>query len=280
MLAETMPKTFEELIRISGLSHGTDVWFNNTQDLIKSNITSLKEAICTRDDIMTYLIRKGLPAGDSFEIMENVRKADKGLTDEQEAIMKEKEVPDWYIDSCKKIKYMFPKAHAIAYVMMAVRIAWFKVHMPKAYYTAFFSIRASEFDSDVMINGKDKVINKMKDIEMQGNAASKKDKNMYGVLEIVLEMYERGIEFLPIDLYKSHSSKFLMEEEGIRPPLNSIPGLGTVAAQGIERAKGDGQFMSIEDLMIRAKIGKAVLEMLRNAGCLEGMSASNQMSLF
>jgi len=284
MLVDTKPSTFEELIRISGLSHGTDVWLNNAQTLIQEGTVTLSEAICTRDDIMTYLIRMGVPPKSAFKIMEVVRKG-KALKDpvkwaEYEAIMRENNVPEWYIDSCKKIKYMFPKAHAAAYVTMAFRIAWFKVHMPVAYYTAFFTVRADEFDSDVMIYGKEKVKNKMKEIELLGNSATVKDKGMYQVLELVLEMYERGIEFLPMDLYKSHATKFRIEGDKIRPPLNSIPGLGTVAAEGIESAKKDGKFMSISDLQIRSKIGKSVIELLRNTGCLNGMSESNQMSLF
>ena len=284
MLVDTRPKTFEELIRISGLSHGTDVWLNNAQTLIEQGTVTLDEAICTRDDIMIYLIKQGLPPKSAFKIMEVVRKGkatkDPEKWQEYEAIMREHNVPEWYIDSCKKIKYMFPKAHAAAYVTMAFRIAWFKVHIPKAYYTAYFTIRADEFDSDIMIHGKEKVKNKMKEIELQGNAATTKDKNMYSVLEIVLEMYERGINFLPIDLYKSHATKFQMEEEGIRPPLNSIPGLGTVAAEGIEEAKKEGKFMSIDDMRIKSRIGKTVVELLNKAGCLKGMSQSNQMSLF
>ena len=279
MLVDTKPTTFEELLRISGLSHGTDVWLNNAQTLIEQGTITLSEAICTRDDIMIYLIKEGLPPKPAFKIMESVRKG-KGLSEEQETLMREHNIQDWYINSCKKIKYMFPKAHAAAYVTMAFRIAWFKVHMPKAYYTAFFSIRADEFDSDVMIHGKEKVKNKMKEIELQGNNATTKDKNMYSVLEIVLEMYERGIKFLPIDLYKSHSTKFIMEEDGIRPPLNSIPGLGTVAAEGINDAKKEGKFMSIDDLQIKSKVGKSVIELLEKAGCLVGMSKSNQISLF
>lgn len=236
MLVDTKPTTFEELIRISGLSHGTDVWLNNAQTLINEGTITLSEAICTRDDIMIYLIKKGLPPNPAFKIMESVRKG-KGLTEEQEAMMREYDVPDWYITSCKKIKYMFPKAHAAAYVTMAFRIAWFKVHMPKAYYTAFFSIRADDFDSECMIYGKEKVKNKMRELEMQGNAISTKDKNVYTILEIVLEMYERGIKFLPIDLYKSHSTKFIMEEDGIRPPLNSIPGLRNCCSSRNRRSK-------------------------------------------
>ena len=233
---------------------------------------------------MIYLIKKGVPPNHSFKIMETVRKG-KALKDpakwaEYVALMKEHDVPDWYIKSCEKIKYMFPKAHAAAYVTNAFRIAWFKVHQPKAYYTAYFTIRADEFDSEIMCHGEEKVKNKMKEIDLAGNSASTKDKNMYAILELVLEMYERGIKFLPMDLYKSHATKFQIEEEGIRPPLNSIPGLGTVAALGIEEAKKDGKFMSIDDIKIRSKIGKSVAEMLENAGCLKGMSQSNQMSLF
>ncbi len=284
MLVDTKPKTFDELIRISGLSHGTDVWLGNAQSLIEEGTVTLDQAICCRDDIMIYLIKKGLEPNPAFKIMETVRKG-KALKDpakwaEYVQMMKEHDVPDWYIKSCEKIKYMFPKAHAAAYVTNAFRIAWFKVHRPVAYYTAYFSIRAKAFDSDVMCHGKEKVKNKMREIELMGNSATAKDKDMYDDLEIVWEMYERGIKFLPIDLYKSDSKKFIMEEDSIRPPLNSIPGLGTVAAESIIEARKDGKFMSIDDLKIRSKAGKSVIEMLTNAGCLEGMSQSNQMSLF
>ena len=280
MLVDTKPTKFEELLRISGLSHGTDVWLNNAQDLIQSGTINLEEAICTRDDIMLYLIKKGMPPKPSFKIMESVRKG-KGLTEEQETLMRENDVPEWYIDSCKKIKYMFPKAHAAAYVTMAFRIAWFKVHIPEAYYTAYFSIRADAFDSEFMIYGKEKVLNKMREIDAQGNAATAKDKDMYSVLEIVLEMYERGLNFLPIDLYESDATKFKMTPEGIRPPLNSIGGLGNVAALNIQNAyEKEGKFMSVEEMKIRAGIGKATVELLAKAGCLKGMTQSNQMSLF
>ena len=280
MLVDTKPTKFEELLRISGLSHGTDVWLNNAQTLIEEGTIKLEDAICTRDDIMIYLIKQGLPPKPSFKIMESVRKG-KGLSEEQEALMRENNVPEWYIASCKKIKYMFPKAHAAAYVTMAFRIAWFKVHIPEAYYTAFFSVRADEFDSEIMIHGKERVIAKMRELDAQGNAISAKDKNMYSVLEIVLEMYERGYKFLDIDLYESHATKFLMEKDGIRPPLNSIAGLGTVAAQSIQVAREkDGKFTSVEELKIRAGIGKSTTELLQKAGCLKGMMESNQMSLF
>ena len=284
MLVDTKPTTFDELIRISGLSHGTDVWLGNAQSLIDEGTVTLNEAICCRDDIMIYLIKKGLPPNHAFKIMETVRKG-KALKDPEKwagyvAMMRENNVPEWYIKSCEKIKYMFPKAHAAAYVTNAFRIAWFKVHQPKAYYAAYFTIRADEFDSDIMCYGKEKVINKMKEIDLAGNSATTKDKNMYAILELVLEMYERGINFLPIDLYKSHATKFIVEEDGIRPPLNSIPGLGTVAAEGIDDAKKEGKFMSIDDMKIRSKIGKSVIELLDRVGCLKGMSQSNQMSLF
>ena len=284
MLVDTKPKTFDELIRISGLSHGTDVWLNNAQELINDGTVTLAEAICCRDDIMIYLINKGLPPNPAFKIMETVRKG-KALKDPEKwaeyvALMKEHDVPDWYIKSCEKIKYMFPKAHAAAYVTMAFRIAWFKVHIPKAYYAAYFSIRAKQFDSDAMCHGAQTVKNKMKEIGLAGNLAANKDKEMYPVLELVLEMNERGIEFLPVDLYKSHHSKFLVEDDGLRPPLSAINGFGPVDAENLYNAAKEGKFMSISDMQIRSKIGKVAVETLRNAGCLKGMSESNQMSLF
>ncbi|MBM7870867.1 DNA polymerase-3 subunit alpha (Gram-positive type) [Clostridium pascui] len=286
MLLDTMPKTFMDLICISGLSHGTDVWLGNAKDLIDSKIvTSISEAVCTRDDIMVYLIKKGLPPNTAFKIMELVRKG-KALKDpekwaEYEAMMREHDVPEWYIDSCRKIKYMFPKAHAAAYVMMAFRIAWFKVHIPKAYYAAYFSIRAKAFDAEFMIFGKEKVKEKMKEIDMMGNQAAPKDKDMYDDLEIVLEMYERDIKFLPIDLYKSHASKFLVEEDGLRPPINSISGMGTVAAEGIYNAIQEEQpISSVEDLKKRAKIGNSAIDSLRKFGCLIGLPESDQLSFF
>ena len=285
ILVDTKPTTFNELISISGLSHGTDVWLNNGQELVNQGIVTLSEAIGCRDDIMLYLIKQGLPPKPAFKIMEFVRKGkaskDPEKWKEYETMMREYKIPEWYIGSCKKIKYMFPKAHAAAYVTNAFRIAWFKVHKPAAYYTAYFTIRADEFDSDVMCYGVEKVKNKMKEIDLQGNSATAKDKNMYAILELVLEMHERGITFLPIDLYQSHATKFKMESDTeIRPPLNSIPGLGTVAAEGIDEAKKEGKFMSIDDMKIRSKIGNSVVELLEKVGCLKGMSQSNQLSLF
>ena len=286
MLLDTRPTTFDELIRLSGLSHGTDVWLGNAQTLIEQGVVTLQEAICCRDDIMIYLIKKGLPPDKAFKIMETVRKG-KALKDPEKwegfkNLMKEHDVPDWYIKSCEKIKYMFPKAHAAAYVTNAFRIAWFKVHIPLAYYAAYYSIRAKAFDAQWMIFGKEKAKNKMKEIEIknQKKEATKAELDMYDDLEIVLEMYERGFSFLPVDLYASDATKFKIEDDKLRPPLNSIPGFGTVAAQGIMSARKDGKFMSIDDLKIRAKIGNSGADLLKEFGCLKGMSQSNQMSLF
>jgi DNA polymerase III subunit alpha, Gram-positive type len=284
MLLDTMPQTFMDLICISGLSHGTDVWLGNAKDLIDQGIVkSISEAVCTRDDIMVYLIKKGLPPNTAFKIMETVRKG-KALKDpkfpEYEALMRECQVPEWYIQSCKKIKYMFPKAHAAAYVTMAFRIAWFKVHIPTAYYAAYFSIRAKAFDAEFMVFGKEKVKEKMKEIDMMGNQAAPKDKDMYDDLEIVLEMYERGIKFLPIDLYKSHATRFIVEDDGIRPPLNSIAGMGTVAAESIYNAAQQEPFNSIEEIKKRAKVGNSAIDMLRKFGCLSGLPESDQLSIF
>lgn len=284
MLVDTMPKTFAELLCISGLSHGTDVWLGNAKDLIDQGVVTLSEAICTRDDIMIYLIKKGLPKNTSFKIMELVRKGKVLKQPEKWAeyvkIMKEHDVPEWYIESCRKIKYMFPKAHASAYVMMAFRIAWFKVHKPLAYYAAYFSIRAKAFDSEFMIFGEEKAKQKMKEIQMMGKQASPKDADMYDDMELVIEMYERGFKFLPIDLYKSHATKFRVEDDGLRPPLNSISGMGNVAAEGIYNAAQEGTFNSIEDVKKRAKIGDAAIDLLRKFDCLKGLPESNQMCFF
>ena len=283
MLVDTRPTTFDELIRISGLSHGTDVWLGNAQSLIEDGIVTLTEAICCRDDIMIYLINKGLEPGLAFKIMEIVRKgkAPKKLTPDMVEEMKKHDVPDWYIDSCFKIKYMFPKAHAAAYVTNAFRIAWFKVHIPKAYYAAFMSIRADEFDSDSMLYGKDRVLAKMNEIDSMGNNAAPKDKNMYPILELVLEMNQRGIEFLSVDLYKSSVNKFLVEKDGIRPPLSALTGFGEVdAGKLVEAREKYGTFSSVEDMTIKSKIGKVAVETLRLAGCLDGMPRSEQMDMF
>ncbi|MBP3337582.1 MAG: PolC-type DNA polymerase III [Clostridia bacterium] len=279
MLLDTKPTTFSELIRISGLSHGTDVWLGNAQDLVRNGTATLPEVICTRDDIMIYLLHHGVEDLTSFKIMEKVRKG-KGLTPEDEAIMREHDVPEWYIDSCKKIKYMFPKAHAAAYVTMAFRIAYFKVHYPLQFYIAYYTVRADEFDASLMLNGKEKVVASIKEIESNPDATDK-DKRMVTILEVCNEMYARGIEFLPIDLYKSHDTDFLEEDGKIRPPFNTIPNFGQIAAHAIvEARKTGGEFISIQDLTQRAKIGKSVVEKLKEFGVLDGMDETSQIKLF
>jgi len=278
MLVDTKPTTFSELIRISGLSHGTDVWLNNAQDLVRGGVATLPEVICTRDDIMIYLIHHKVPDLTSFTIMEKVRKG-KGLTPEHEDIMREHDVPEWYIDSCKKIKYMFPKAHAAAYVTMAFRIAYFKVNYPVSFYIAYYTVRADAFDAQRMIHGKERVMASMKEIE-QNPDATQKEKDVHTILEVCNEMYARGIKFLPIDLYKSHSSKFLEEDGAIRPPLNAIAGLSDAMAQSILKAREDGEFISVEDLARRTKIGNSIIEKLKEYDVISDMAATNQTSLF
>lgn len=279
MLLDTKPQTFSELIRISGLSHGTDVWLNNAQDLIRDGITTLSKSICCRDDIMIYLMHAGLPPKTAFKIMEDVRKG-KGVKEEYEVVMKQNKVPDWYIKSCKTIKYMFPKAHAAAYVMMAFRIAWFKVYYPQAFYATYFTVRADDFDAEMMALGQDKVKNKIREYEMKGNNITTKEKNVLTILEVANEMYARGFKFLPIDLYLSEAKKFKIEEDGIRPPLNALQGLGSAAAQNMVEARDGGEFLSIDELRTKAKISKSVIEILERNNCLRGLPESNQLCLF
>ena len=279
MLLDTKPKTFADLVRISGLSHGTDVWLNNAQYYIKEGYTTLSECISTRDDIMVYLIYKGVPPKTAFNIMEKVRKG-KGVSEEYEQIMKENNVPEWYIESCKKIKYMFPKGHAVAYVMMAVRIAYFKVYYPLAYYATYFTVRADDFDAELICKGEGAIKNKLQEIYQMGNNVTQKDKGLMTILEIAFEMNKRGFKFLKVDLYESDAVKFKIENGAIRPPINSLQGVGDNAAKSIVEAKKDGEFISKEDLRIRAKISKTVIETLTIHGCLEGLGETNQISLF
>ncbi|MCX8074080.1 MAG: PolC-type DNA polymerase III [Clostridia bacterium] len=278
MLMDTKPTTFGELVRISGLSHGTDVWLGNAQTLITEGTASLKEAICTRDDIMIYLIHMKLDPQMAFKIMENVRKG-KGLTEDMEAAMREKEVPEWYISSCKKIKYMFPKAHAAAYVMMAYRIAYYKVYHPKEFYATYLSIRAGNFDSNLMMQGKQKIKEAIKEYEQKQNA-TQTEKDALTIMEVVNEMYERNINFLPVDIYISDDKKFIVESDGIRPPLSAITGFGNVDAEKLVAARKNGIFASIEELANRAKLGKVAIETLKNQGCLKELPDSAQMNFF
>ncbi|WP_326150399.1 PolC-type DNA polymerase III [Bacillus velezensis] len=279
MLEDTKPTTFSELVQISGLSHGTDVWLGNAQELIHNNTCELSEVIGCRDDIMVYLIYQGLEPSLAFKIMEFVRKG-KGLTPEWEEEMKKNNVPNWYIDSCKKIKYMFPKAHAAAYVLMAVRIAYFKVHHALLYYAAYFTVRADDFDIDTMIKGSTAIRAVMDDISSKGLDASPKEKNLLTVLELALEMCERGYSFQKVDLYRSSASEFIIDGNSLIPPFNSIPGLGTNAALNIVKAREEGEFLSKEDLQKRGKVSKTILEYLDRHGCLESLPDQNQLSLF
>lgn len=279
MLEETKPTTFSELVQISGLSHGTDVWLGNASELIKEGICTLSEVIGCRDDIMVYLIYQGLEPSLAFKIMESVRKG-KGLTEEMEAEMRKNNVPDWYIDSCKKIKYMFPKAHAAAYVLMAVRIAYFKVHHPLLYYATYFTVRAEDFDIETMIKGSQSIRAKIEEINEKGLDATTKEKNLLTVLEIALEMCERGFSFQQIDLYRSQASEFIIDGNTLIPPFNSIPGLGTNAAQNIVKARNEGEFLSKEDLQIRGKVSKTILDYLDRQGILASLPEQNQLSLF
>ncbi|MFE8699114.1 PolC-type DNA polymerase III [Cytobacillus sp. FJAT-54145] len=279
MLEDTKPTTFSELVQISGLSHGTDVWLGNAQELIHNNICTLSEVIGCRDDIMVYLIYQGLEPSFAFKIMESVRKG-KGLSDDMEEEMRKNEVPEWYIDSCKKIKYMFPKAHAAAYVLMAVRIAYFKVHHPLLYYAAYFTVRAEDFDIEAMVKGSQAIRAKVEEINSKGLDASTKEKNLMTVLELALEMNERGFSFKKVDLYRSSASEFIIDGNSLIPPFNSIPGLGTNVALNIVKAREDGEFLSKEDLQQRGRVSKTILEYLDNLGCLESLPDQNQLSLF
>lgn len=295
MLEEAQPKTFADLLQISGLSHGTDVWLGNAQDLIRNGTCSITEVIGCRDDIMTYLIHKTesyekrtgkkspLSKKDCFKIMEYTRKgkAPKELPP-YEAAMKEVGVEQWYIDSCYKIKYMFPKAHAAAYVIAALRIAWYKIYYPIEFYSAYFTVRGGAIDANAAVLGKEAVKDKMNEIKAKGNDKSAKDESTYTVLQIVIEMLARGIEFLPVDIYKSDARIYKIENGKIRLPFNAIDGIGDTAAQGIQRAltDGEGDFLSCDDLMERSGIGRSVVDTLREVGALGDMPDSSQMSFF
>lgn len=281
MVKETHPSTFAELVSISGLSHGTDVWLGNAAELVRKGIP-LSGCICCRDDIMNYLILQGVKPKLSFKTMESVRKG-KGLTEEMEAAMNEQHVPEWYIDSCKKIKYMFPKAHAVAYVMMAFRIAWFKVHRPLAFYSAYFSIRAKGFDASCMIKGDKVCLDKMSELrgKERDKTISAAEKDMMTTLEVCHEFYRRGFTFEPMDVYKSDATRFLVTETGLIPPFTSMPGIGEQAALSIVEERKNGKFLSAEELIVRCpKASKAVVELLEQIDALGSMPKTTQMTLF
>ncbi len=278
MLEDTQPTTFSELVRISGLSHGTDVWLNNAQDLVREGVTELKHVISTRDDIMNYLIYMDLPHGTAFKIMEDVRKG-KGLKEEYVDLMRAKNVPEWYIESCNKIKYMFPKAHAAAYVMMSYRIAYFKVHYPKAFYATFFNAKVDVFDADLFSKDIEYIriyMQEFRDVEKH----SKKEEDKYAISEVVNEFYSRGFKIHKVDLYESDSDVFIIKEDGLLPPLRALEGVGENAARAIVNIRDKSEIISKEDLRKRAKVTKTVIESLDKHGCLEGLSETNQLSLF
>ena len=281
MLVDTQPNTFSDLVRISGLSHGTDVWLGNAQALIEQGHATISTAICTRDDIMTYLINKGMDKELSFTIMESVRKG-KGLKDDWEPLMLEAGVPEWYIWSCKKIKYMFPKAHAAAYVMMAFRIAYFKVFYPLAYYAAYFSIRAKAFSYEIMCQGKDKLMYFMNEYKKKAEAGtiSNKESDALSDMKIVLEMYARGYEFTKIDIYKSHSNRFQIVDGKLLPSLNTIDGLGDNSAVAVVEAAKDGKFLSKDDFRQRTKVSTTNIELMSDLGLFGDLPDTNQLSLF
>ena len=280
MLEETHPTTMEELIRISGLSHGTDVWIGNAQEIIKAGIAPLASCICCRDDIMNALIDYGVAPKMSFDTMESVRKG-RGLKPEMEEAMIEHNVPTWFIDSCKKIKYMFPKGHAVAYVTMALRIAWYKVHRPAAYYCAYYTVRADCFDASILGGTQEAIRGRYKEMEENSKDLTQKDKDLMIIMELVIEMLCRGIKLAPVDLYKSDATKFqVVDEKTIRMPFNALPGLGEAAAQSIVDAREQSPFISIEDLRNRTKISASLIDLLREGGCLGSLPESNQTTLF
>ena len=279
MLLDTNPQEFSDLIRIAGLSHGTDVWLGNAQTLIQEKKATISTAICTRDDIMTYLIGKGMDSEESFTIMESVRKG-KGLKPEWEESMKAHDVPDWYIWSCKKIKYMFPKAHAAAYVMMAWRIAYCKVFYPLAYYASYFSIRATGFSYELMCQGKERLENHLRDYKRRKDTLSKKEQDVLKDMRLVQEMYARGFTFMPIDLYRAQPHRFQIIDGKLMPSFSSIDGLGDIAAVSIAEAAKDGPFLSKDDFRERTKVSKTLIDLMSDLGLLGDLPESNQLSLF
>ncbi len=279
MVEEAKPKNFADLLQISGLSHGTDVWTGNAQELIKQEICDISHVIGCRDNIMNDLIRYGVDSALSFQIMESVRKG-KGLKPEWEQTMVETGVPDWYIGSCKKIKYMFPKAHAAAYVMSAIRLGWYKVHMPLTFYAAFFTAAPGGFDAAIAMRGKSGVVAEMKRIQDPNYEASQKELSSLSTLNLINECYARGIRFLPVNYFKSEAFAYVPEDGKIRLPFNSLGGLGENAAKAIAEARDSGEIFSVEELRVKAKLTKSVIEVLRENGALEGLSETNQITFF
>ncbi|MPM74153.1 DNA polymerase III PolC-type [bioreactor metagenome] len=282
MLEDTKPTEFDILVRLSGFSHGTDVWLGNARDLIVSGTATVGQAIGCRDDIMIYLISRGMDEKRAFKIMEAVRKG-KGLPEGADGEMSALGVPDWYIESCRKIKYLFPKAHAVAYVMMAYRIAWFKVHRPLAFYAAYFSIRAKAFDATVMCRGMEAVKERMRAIKAKDKDAPAVEQDMLVTLEVCYEFYLRGFSFETVDLYRSDAVRFRMDEEKgtLLPPFVSIPGLGETAALSLAEQRRGKTFVSVEELVNACpKVSKTHVEQLRAVGALGNLPDTSQLSLF
>ena len=285
MLIDTHPTHFSDLVRIAGLAHGTDVWLGNAQTLIQEGKATISTAICTRDDIMTYLIGMGLESEMSFKIMEAVRKGTvaKGKCDNWPKWKEEMiahNVPDWYIWSCEKIKYMFPKAHAAAYVMMAWRIAWCKINYPLAYYAAYFSIRADAFNYELMCQGQERLERYMDDYKRRSDTLSQKEQETLKDMKSVQEMYARGFEFMKIDIYRANAHEFQIIDGKLMPSLSTIDGLGDKAADAFVTAAAEGPFLSRDDLRQRSKLSKTVIDLMGDLGLLDGLPESNQLSLF
>ncbi|MBQ6552079.1 MAG: PolC-type DNA polymerase III [Clostridia bacterium] len=284
MLVEAQPKKFSDLLQISGLSHGTDVWLGNAQDLIKNNVCTISEVIGTRDDIMVYLMHKGLPSDQAFSIMEKVRKKNKTLSEDDEKLMKSNGVPDWYLDSCKKIKYMFPKAHAAAYVMSAIRLGWYKVYRPREFYAALFTVRPDGFDAETMSGGLSGIKSKraalLAKLQESGTKMSANDKNALNVMDLSIEMYSRGISFLPVDIYKSDPFRFVVEGDGIRMPFIAVAGLGDSVATALAEARKESRFSTQEDIKNVSGVSKSIVEAMDHLGAFAGIPKSSQLTFF
>ena len=283
VLDATQPTTIEELVRISGLTHGTDVWLGNAEPLVINKIAKLNEVICTRDDIMNYLIQHGVDASSSFKIMESVRKG-KGLKPEMEQKLLDNEIPAWYIDSCKKIKYMFPRGHAVAYTMMSFRVAYYKVHYPLEFYSVYYTVRADLFDVSLAAGGAERVLETIRELERSmakmTDSEKGRTKDIITILEVVYEMNMRGIELLPVDLYKSDATKFLIEDGALRPPFNAIPGVGGNAAISLAENRAGKVFHTIDEFRSITKANSGVITAMEKCGCFDGMEKSAQISLF
>lgn len=279
MLRETQPSTFADLVRISGLSHGTDVWANNAQDLVRTGVATLRDVISTREDMIAYLSGRGLAPAVAFAVTERVRKG-RGLRPEDVEAMRRASVPDWYIGACEKISYLFPKAHAVAYVTMALRIAYFKVHRPAAHYAALFTVRGEDVDADLLRRGADAVSRRIREIEAQGNEASAKERSELGLLEIAREMLARGVRVRPVHLYQSDAERFQVTDDGLLPPFLALPGLGRAAATSLVTARAEGPFTSVENLRVRTRLQRPVIDLLAAQGCLDGLPQTSQLTLF